>query len=689
MATTAPLCKEKKKKATKTESLATEAEENFNGKRPREKQTKDKKKERKAKSEKLSNGSGADKPTEKKKKKKKARMEPVPEENSVPKGSENSAKERKQSTPKKSPENGEDHRIAEEQKKKKQKKQRRVKHENGSEQANGKTDNGHVSAGQREPTKTKKEKKNKKKEKAAKDQANGGKTATPTTSDEKQSKKEQRKKGKKDRKQGKNSNRKRPLDESCQTQEAPPAKKARQAEPASCSSASATPRPSAPPATFSAAAVAYASLHNVTVTPADFPPVLSFADAPFPNEIMAASCANFKAPTPIQAYAWPAQAAGRDVVGIASTGSGKTLAFALPALFKISRTPRNRRPKKPSVLVLAPTRELAQQSGEVFSSAGAQIGARSICVYGGVPKAPQSAALRSGVDVVIGCPGRIIDLVNDGLCDLSGVDFVVLDEADRMLDLGFADDIATLIGYTLPTRQTLMFSATWPQAIRTLAAKYLSSRNGEWVRITVGSDELAASSTVTQHVEVLDMRQRDQRLLQLLNKYHSGSNRVLIFVLYKKEAPRLSSFLQAKGWNNTCISGDLPQARRQEAVDRFRTGQDPLLIATDVAARGLDIPDVEYVINYSFPLTIEDYVHRIGRTGRAGKSGVAHTFFTIGDKPRAGDLVGVLREGKHHVPEELLAMGPSRKKVDPVWGEYGPREDAHLLPPPRLVVYDD
>lgn len=211
-------------------------------------------------------------------------------------------------------------------------------------------------------------------------------------------------------------------------------------------------------------------------------------------------------------------------------------------------------------------------------------------------------------------------------------------------------------------RQTLMFSATWPTAVQRLASNFLSRP----VKVTIGSQDLAASHSITQHVEVIDPRARDDRLLALLSKYHSSrKNRVIIFVLYKKEAPRVEAVLNRRGWKCAAIHGDISQGQRTAAVEAFKAGTIPLLIATDVAARGLDIPDVEVVINYSFPLTTEDYVHRIGRTGRAGKTGVAHTFFcAVQDKPRAGELINVLREAQQEVPSDLLKFGTAVKKKE-------------------------
>ncbi|GAB4813419.1 hypothetical protein N2152v2_000465 [Parachlorella kessleri] len=372
----------------------------------------------------------------------------------------------------------------------------------------------------------------------------------------------------------------------------------------------------------------------------------------------------FTQPSPIQAQCLPLALSGRDLVGIAATGSGKTLAFGLPALAHIraQRDAGVASGKKPVALVIAPTRELALQINAVLEEAGEKCGITSVCVYGGVPKKEQMQALRKGAAIVVATPGRLEDLLSDGACKLDEVSYLVLDEADRMLDLGFEPHIRAIASKTRADRQTLMFSATWPSAIRKLAAEFLCNP----ARVTIGSQDLAANHNVKQVVEVIEAPARDARLHELLGRYHkSRTNRVLVFVLYKKEADRVEQFLQRKGWKAAAIHGDITQAQRTKAVEQFKAGSMPLLVATDVAARGLDIPDVEAVINYSFPLTTEDYVHRIGRTGRAGKTGVAHTLFVgANDKPRAGELINVLREAKQDVPEDLLKFGTAVKKKE-------------------------
>lgn len=417
-----------------------------------------------------------------------------------------------------------------------------------------------------------------------------------------------------------------------------------------------------------------------------FWPLQAFSKVQVPKNVLEC-CSGFERPSPIQAHAWPFLLEGRDLIGVAATGSGKTLAFGLPALVHVlNKSEKTLKESHATCLVLSPTRELAQQISEVLVDAGRPCGVKTACFYGGTSKKPQYAALKTGVDVIVATPGRLQDLAEEGCCRLQDVSFVVLDEADRMLDLGFEQAVRALVGQTRKSRQTIMFSATWPSAVDDLAKEFMGSNP---IKVTVGSLDLAANHAVTQIIEVIDTTLRDARLCELLKKYHkSERNRVLVFVLYKKEAARVESMLQRRGWNASAVHGDKGQVDRNKAVMSFKDGTCPLLVATDVAARGLDIPDVEYVINYSFPLTTEDYVHRIGRTGRAGKSGVAHTFFTHADKARAGELVNVLKEAGQTVPSELLKFGTSiKKKESKLYGAHF-KEVAVDAPKATKITFD-
>jgi len=396
--------------------------------------------------------------------------------------------------------------------------------------------------------------------------------------------------------------------------------------------------------------------HNMNITgrsAENFKPLKSFSDFCLDPKIMSV-CKGFTTPTPIQAQCWPIIGSGRDIIGIAETGSGKTLAFSLPALAHMLYrydNPVKGIPANPIMLVLSPTRELAMQTQVVMEEAGKACEIRSVCCYGGVPKWEQKRALRWGVEVVVATPGRLKDLVQMGCVSLAGISYLVLDEADRMLDQGFEDDIREIIGMTHKERQTCLFSATWPEAIRNLAREFLTDP----VKVTVGSDALSANKKIKQVIEVIDENDKDEKLMKVLQKYSNTetTNRMIIFVLKKAEAYDVEDQLWHKGFKVGSIHGDKSQWEREQALKQFKNGSLNLLVATDVAARGLDIPDVEFVINYSFPLTIEDYVHRIGRTGRAGKDGLAHSFFHRGDYKLAGCLVKVLKDAEQEVPQEM------------------------------------
>merc|ERR1712080_292946 len=289
-------------------------------------------------------------------------------------------------------------------------------------------------------------------------------------------------------------------------------------------------------------------------------------------------------------------------------------------------------------------------------------------------------------EVVVATPGRLIDLMQEGCISLGQVSYLVLDEADRMLDQGFERDIRQIVGETHKERQTALFSATWPDSVRELAHSFLTRP----IKVTIGSEDLAAGTRITQIVEVIEDRAREGKLVKLLNKYHSSrKNRVLIFVLYKKEAARVEQNLKRAGWNASSIHGDKSQEARTQAVEQFKSGQVPLLVATDVAARGLDIPGVDFVINYSFPLTIEDYVHRIGRTGRAGRDGTSHTFFQICDKLRAGELVKVLKDSNQEVPAAMNDFDLCiKKKEHKLYGAFGPKEHLGPMKKATKITFD-
>lgn len=393
-------------------------------------------------------------------------------------------------------------------------------------------------------------------------------------------------------------------------------------------------------------------------------PITDFSQLPFKSGAERAPFASFKAPTPIQASAWPYLLAGRDVIGVAETGSGKTWAFGVPCIRYIKELPKDKK-KGVKAVIVSPTRELALQIQEQIEKLAGPAKLSSVCVYGGVDKEGQRSALKKA-SIVVATPGRLKDLIEEGSADISKAQYVVLDEADRMLDKGFEEDVRQIISNTSSDRQTLMFTATWPQSIRDLAATFMKTP----VRIIIGDNttgELRANTRIKQLVEVIQPDTKNMRLMQLLKQHQSGSkknDRILIFCLYKKEAQRVHQFLQGKGFKVAGIHGDMSQAQREKSLAEFKAGQSTLLVATDVAARGLDIPAVKVVINVTFPLTAEDYVHRIGRTGRAGQDGLAVTLFTEHDKANSGALINVLNAANQPVPEELLKFGTTVKKKE-------------------------
>ena len=376
----------------------------------------------------------------------------------------------------------------------------------------------------------------------------------------------------------------------------------------------------------------------------------------------------FSVPSPIQATAWPFLFSNRDVIGIAETGSGKTLAFGLPLVERLSSLKKKK--KGIRAVVIAPTRELALQVYEQIQALAkvASSYLKAVCIYGGVSKDDQRKSLASA-NIIVATPGRLKDFMSDGSADVSKVKYLVLDEADRMLDKGFEDDIKEIVGQ-MPSskkRQTAMFTATWPKSIRELAATFMV----EPVRITIGrtdaedSGELKANPRIKQSVEVVEQHAKEGRLLQLLNQMQRGDkskDRILVFCLYKKEAMRIERFIRSRGFKVAAIHGDMSQRDRISSLEAFKKGDVSLLVATDVAARGLDIPNVKAVINVTFPLTAEDYVHRIGRTGRAGADGISITLFTEHDKGLAGGLINVLKAANQEVPEDLLRFGTTVKK---------------------------
>nr|XP_023666518.1 probable ATP-dependent RNA helicase DDX5 isoform X1 [Paramormyrops kingsleyae] len=403
----------------------------------------------------------------------------------------------------------------------------------------------------------------------------------------------------------------------------------------------------------------YRRSKEITVKGRDCPnPTMKFHEASFPTYVMdVITKQNFTEPTPIQAQGWPLALSGKDMVGIAQTGSGKTLSYLLPAIVHINHQPFLEHGDGPICLVLAPTRELAQQVQQVSAEYGRASRLKSTCIYGGAPKGPQIRDLERGVEICIATPGRLIDFLEAGKTNLRRCTYLVLDEADRMLDMGFEPQIRKIVDQIRPDRQTLMWSATWPKEVRQLAEDFLK----EYVQINVGALQLSANHNILQIVDVCNDGEKDDKLLRLLEEIMSEKeNKTIIFVETKRRCDDLTRRMRRDGWPAMGIHGDKSQQERDWVLNEFKFGKAPILIATDVASRGLDVEDVKFVINYDYPNSSEDYIHRIGRTARSQKTGTAYTFFTPGNMRQASDLVSVLREANQAINPKLLQMAEDR-----------------------------
>jgi ATP-dependent RNA helicase RhlE len=328
----------------------------------------------------------------------------------------------------------------------------------------------------------------------------------------------------------------------------------------------------------------------------------------------------FTEPTPIQLKSIPPILNGSDVMGLAQTGTGKTAAFVLPILQRLLQGPRGR----VRALIIAPTRELTEQTHKAIGQLGSKTGLGSLSIYGGVNIQPQIKTLRKGVDIISACPGRLLDHINRGTINLSNIEVLVLDEADQMFDMGFLPDIRKIVRLLPAARQTLLFSATMPNDIRRLANEILHDP----VRVQIG--HTAPAATVSHTFYPVEMSDKTALLKKILETTDTGP--VLVFTRTKLRSRRVTQQLGKSGFGVTALNGNLSQNQRQQALDGFRKGKYKILVATDVAARGIDVQDISHVINYDVPDTAEAYTHRIGRTGRACKTGDAFTFVTGEDK---------------------------------------------------------
>ncbi|MBM2831528.1 MAG: ATP-dependent helicase RhlE [Dehalococcoidia bacterium] len=349
-----------------------------------------------------------------------------------------------------------------------------------------------------------------------------------------------------------------------------------------------------------------------------------------PSIMTGVQALGYVTPTPIQLQAIPPIMQGRDLIGLAQTGTGKTAAFVLPILQRLLRCPRGRI----GALVISPTRELAEQTYEAATELGQKTGLRSMAIYGGVSMDQQLRKLRDGVEIVIACPGRLLDHLWQGTIDISNVEVLVIDEADRMFDMGFLPDIRGILKCMLKPRQTLLFSATMPDDIRRLVQEVLR----EPVTVQIGRTLPAA--TVSHALYPVRQDLKPALLKELLRKTKTES--VLVFTRTKYRAEHVAQLLGRAGFRVACLQGNLSQYQRQTALDGFRDGSFKVLVATDIASRGLDVLDISHVINYDMPDSTDAYIHRIGRTGRVGKTGDAFTFVTSEDTPMVRALEHLL-----------------------------------------------
>lgn len=349
--------------------------------------------------------------------------------------------------------------------------------------------------------------------------------------------------------------------------------------------------------------------------------------------------AGFEQPTPIQQSAIPLALAGNDIIGTAQTGTGKTAAFVLPILHKLLTGPRN----KTRAIIITPTRELADQIHQTILELGKGTGLRSVTVYGGVGPNPQKDALRKGVEIVVACPGRLLDHMQNQIGNFKGVEILVLDEADRMLDMGFLPDIKRILKQLPAKRQTMLFSATFPKEIEELATQTLHKPQ----RVSIGLTRPA--HTVSHTLYPVPQHLKKGLLIRLLQETEMDS--VLVFTRTKHRAQRLARQLTQVGYSATSLHGNRSQSQRTSALKGFKKGQFEIMVATDIAARGLDIESVSHVINFDMPDTADAYIHRIGRTGRAERNGEAFTLTTPDDSSLVRKIEKIMGE---KLPEKTL-----------------------------------
>jgi len=365
--------------------------------------------------------------------------------------------------------------------------------------------------------------------------------------------------------------------------------------------------------------------------------VTSFAELGLSGRLLRAlENANYQTPTPIQAKAIPLLLDGRDLLGIAQTGTGKTAAFTLPLLQNLEEDDERAVPRRPRALILAPTRELAIQISDSIKTYGRHMRVRQAVVIGGVGQRPQVEALLRGVDILVATPGRLLDLVNQRHADLGRCEYLIIDEADRMLDMGFIRDVRKIVAMLPEERQTLLFSATMPAEVARLAREILF----EPVRVEIAAKTVAVER-IEQHVHHLDTAAKRARLTKLLTA--PGFERVIVFTRTKHGADKVVKHLARDGVSAEALHGNKSQGARQRVLDNFREGRSRVLVATDIASRGLDVDDVTHVINYELPSEPESYIHRIGRTARAGAAGIAISFCDASERPQLRSIERLIK----------------------------------------------
>ena len=384
---------------------------------------------------------------------------------------------------------------------------------------------------------------------------------------------------------------------------------------------------------------------------------MQFRSFSFDSKISAGiDACNFTQPTPIQEQAIPLAQQGHDIMGLAQTGTGKTAAFVLPILEKLMTGPR----RKPRALIVAPTRELAEQTVQAFKELGRHTGLRAVAIYGGVSKFAQVKAVRSGAEILVACPGRLLDHLQDKTFGLKNIEVLILDEADRMLDMGFLPDIRRILSLVPQKRQTMLFSATMPSEIHHLADEILNQP--KIVRI----GEESPAPNIDQILCPVESQRKTTFLLHLLKSNPQAST--LIFTRTKHGAKKLARTLCSEGYRSTDLQGNLSQSKRQAALDGFRRGKFNVLVATDIAARGIDVTAISQVVNYDMPDTTDAYTHRIGRTGRADQQGQAFSLVLRTDMPlvrRIERSIGRRLQRQEFTPLSSPTSGQNRKEKRP------------------------